>query len=198
MSWPEMRSTPLRVADTIYADPTDDLATLKTGFSLESYMATYVATGTPAGRREDHIPISRHVDEWLDSSLIMTRVLLMGYPPIPRSDGPYLVADGGVVQSIIRTYGASHHPYLIVSTTARGGFSGGPVISQDGRLLGVMTDSFTKNDLPEELGHSGVISVQPLWQLLGASGAFPASNAEFAGEFVPMADPQEYERPERE
>lgn len=50
---------------------------------------------------------------------------------------------------------------------ARGGFSGGPVISEYGHALGVVTESLVMNGLPSELGFMNVLSVEPIYECIG-------------------------------
>jgi S1-C subfamily serine protease len=186
------RDTPVTVNEVIYSDIPDDLALLRTDFSLSSYLEEFHLEGTRDQWKEDHVPLGTHLDDWLDDSLVMTRALVMGYPTISRTDGPYLVSDGALVNAIVDTYNLSRHPYFVISTMARGGFSGGPVISEFGFLIGVVTDAFIKDDLPEELGHAAVMTVEPLWELLAKHEVYPASNAEFVREIrgLPAPEPQ--------
>lgn len=79
-----------------------------------------------------------------------------------------------------------HSPlvHFIVSATARGGFSGGPAILQDGYLLGVVTSSLLRDNLPSELGFQAVLSVEPLRILLGERGMMPRVQEVFTEELL--------------
>jgi len=79
-------------------------------------------------------------------------------------------------------YRGPRHPHFIISPLPRGGFSGGPVITSYGALLGVMTTSLVMVELPAELGYGAAISVEPLWGLLMDNHIYPASNADFIRE----------------
>jgi hypothetical protein len=61
---------------------------------------------------------------------------------------------------------------------ARGGFSGGVVLSEWGVALGVVTSSLLKNGAPEELGYLTVLTVEPILECLGAHGLLPKALAE--------------------
>jgi len=92
---------------------------------------------------------------------------MLGYPPIPLSPGPTLVAAAGHVNAVIDPYVGSRHPLFVVSPTPRGGFSGGPVLARsNGWLLGVTTSTLLRGPLEVELGYSAVLTVEPLWNLL--------------------------------
>lgn len=168
------------VRRVIESEAPDDLALIETDFSLDYYMSDSVTIhGRPDGWKVDHIEIGGHLDDWLGDELTMSRYMVMGYPRLPGSER-VIVADGGYVNAVVDPE-LREHPYFIVSGLPRRGFSGGPVLSEFGFLLGVMTDAFPpEDDLP--VGHSGVISVEPLWSLLLDNQVFPASNGAFARE----------------
>ncbi|MFL5658169.1 MAG: hypothetical protein ACJ8CB_28795, partial [Ktedonobacteraceae bacterium] len=58
------------------------------------------------------------------------------------------------------------HPHFVISSIAREGFFGGPVISEYDFLLGVLTESLTDGDQALENGFASVISIEPLLVLL--------------------------------
>jgi hypothetical protein len=105
----------------------------------------------------------------------------MGYPPIPTADRPTLVAVKGEVNAVVDSYlGPAGQPFFVTSPIPRGGFSGGPVISEYDFLLGVQTDSFISADQIPELGFAAALTVEPLWGLLFDNEVYPASNAVLA------------------
>jgi hypothetical protein len=99
----------------------------------------------------------------------MSRVLLLGYPPIPFSKDPVLVAAEGEVNAVIDKH-ISPHPHFILSAVPRSGFSGGPAISEHGFLLGVLTESLGKGGEATESGFFAAISIEPLLALLHDNG----------------------------
>lgn len=61
--------------------------------------------------------------------LVLSKVLPMGYPPIPFSQQAVLLASEGEVNAVVDKY-SGRHPHFIISCPARGGFSGAPVLSE--------------------------------------------------------------------
>ena len=74
----------------------------------------------------------------------------MGYPPVPFSKEPLLVSTLAEVNAVVDKY-TGGHPHFIVSALARGGFSGGIALTEEGHTLGVITESLGQNGKPEEL-----------------------------------------------
>jgi hypothetical protein len=74
------------------------------------------------------IPLGSHLDDWInDEAFSLAQVLVMGYPPIPFSKSPTLISSRAEVNAIIDKY-TGGHPHFVVSSIARGGFSGGPCL----------------------------------------------------------------------
>ena len=125
-----------------------------------------------------HIPLGDHLDDWInDDAFVLNEVLVLGYPPIPLSARPVLVAARGQLIAVVDLINVSH-VHFIVSVTARGGFSGGVVISEWGFGLGVITASLVKNGAPEELGYLTVLSVEPILHCLADNLMLPKHLAE--------------------
>ncbi len=162
-------SVPQDVAIKRLLYPSDsriDLALLETNFSLDNYMkkVTIIENGKPK-EKVDYIPLGDHLDDWLGDELVLSHVLVFGYPNIPLSIEPVLVAVQGEVNAVIDKY-TSPHPHFIISSTARGGFSGGPVISEYDFLLGIFTESLIEGQQDTENGFASVLSIEPLLVLL--------------------------------
>jgi len=169
-------------------DASVDLAMLRTTFSLDFYMnhTKIMLGGSEWTGKVDHVQIGTHLDDWLDDSLVLSEVVLMGYPPIPLSSRLNLVAVKGEINSIIDPYSGSRHPLFVISPIARGGFSGGPVLHfPSGWLIGVLTTSLVNGNAPPELGYHAALTVEPIWNLLFAHDIFPASNREVADLIIP-------------
>lgn len=158
--------------------PGVDLALLETTFSLDHYMTRTSIVGVPDEWKADHIQIGGHLDDWLGDDLVLTRVLLMGYPAIPMV-GTDLVAVAGEVNAVVDKYSGARHPFFLVSPLPRGGFSGGPVISEYGFLLGILTEALLSAKQVLEVGFAAALTVEPLWNLLRDNGIYPASNSLF-------------------
>jgi hypothetical protein len=159
-----------------HSDERVDLAILKTNLDLNHYLTKTTIYGSLKGFvQTDHIEIGGHLDDWIGDELVLSKVLLMGYPPIPFSSGPVLLASEGEVNAVVDKYNGPH-PHFVISNMGRGGYSGGPVLSEFGFLLGVLTESLVVNNQSEELGYSTAISVEPLLMLLQENGVYPGKN----------------------
>ncbi|MEW8040449.1 MAG: serine protease [Candidatus Thiodiazotropha endolucinida] len=128
-----------------------------------------------------YIPLGGHLDNWLGQyELVLYSTLLMGYPPIPFSDRPVLVASAGEVNALIDKY-TGGHPHFIVSSMARGGFSGGPALvayneqnEETGTAaLGLVTESLASDGQAAELGYTAVLTVEPIYRSLEKNGVLP-------------------------
>lgn len=157
----------------------EDVALLETDFSLKHYMTRTHIHGLADSWKADHIPIGGHLDDWIGDELVMTRVLLMGYPRVPQSGEGLLVAVGGEVNAVLDKLGGPNSPSFVISPLPRGGFSGGPVISEHGFLLGVMSEALVRAAEPTELGFGSALSVEPIWGMLMDNDIYPASNGMF-------------------
>lgn len=141
-------------------------------------VACFVAAPYP----REYIPLGGHLDDYLSQyELVLYRTLVLGYPPIPFSDRPSLVASLGEVNALIGKY-TGGHPHFVISTIARGGFSGGPaLVAYDENnpnggtaALGLVTESLTSNYQPVELGYMAVLTVDPIYACLEHHDLLPA------------------------
>jgi hypothetical protein len=102
---------------------------------------------------------------------ILSPALVMGYPPIPTSTEPFLVAATAEVNAVVEPYtGGGMH--LVLSTMARGGLSGGVALTPgdfygNEGTLGVITRSLVRDDLPEELGYLSVLPIEVIYDCHG-------------------------------
>jgi hypothetical protein len=116
--------------------------------------------------RTPRVPLGFHLDADIeDHSFVLTEAVVLGYPPVPHTNVPRLIAARAEVNAVIDT---RHTPYacFIISALARGGFSGGLVLSEFGHALGVVTESLVNNHAPSELGFMTVLSVEPIFECL--------------------------------
>lgn len=119
------------------------------------------------------IPLGGHLDDWIsDSQFILQETLIMGYPPIPFSKEPLLVAAGAEINAIVDKYNAPH-PHFIISSMPRGGFSGGVCLIEWGFVLGVITESLGSDYKAQELGFMSVVSVEPIFACLSHHNILP-------------------------
>lgn len=129
------------------------------------------------------IPLGSHLDDWFSGpEFVLNDVLVLGYPPIPTSKDPVLNAARGEVNAVVDRY-TGKHPHFVVSTTARGGYSGGPCLSEWDYALGLVTESLVVEGQPTELGYLAVLSVEPLFVCLQHHGIAPKALREVWGDF---------------
>lgn len=133
------------------------------------------------------IPLGGHLDDWMgEHELLLYRTLVLGYPRIAFSDRPVLVASVGEVNvnALIDKY-IGGHPHFIISTMARGGFSGAPVLvaynehNRDGgtAALGLVTEALVSDGQAAELGYLAVLTVEPIYDCLTAHSLLPKAQA---------------------
>jgi S1-C subfamily serine protease len=133
------------------------------------------------GIQAPSIPLGGHLDDWIGTELVLNDVLVLGYPPIPFVGGPMLFAAKAEINAVIDKRSGTH-PEFIVSALARGGFSGGPVITDFGLVLGLVTESLSKNNEPAELGFMSVLSVEAIYSCLVHNKILPKKiNEEWDG-----------------
>lgn len=119
------------------------------------------------------IPLGDHLDDWItDHDFVLNEVLILGFPPIPLSRKNVLVATRAQINAVVDLVNVQH-VHFIASAMARGGFSGGVVLSEWGFALGVVTSSLLKNGAPEEFGYLTVLTIEPILECLGANGLLP-------------------------
>ncbi|MBB1480255.1 trypsin-like peptidase domain-containing protein [Pseudoalteromonas sp. SG41-2] len=94
-----------------------------------------------------------------DSSFLLDDVLTIGYPPIPFTIVPIQVASLGQVNAVVDVW-HSKHPHFIVSSMARGGYSGGPTLCENGKVIGIVTESLVQNDNQTESGFMSVLCAE--------------------------------------
>ena len=88
-----------------------------------------------------------HLDDWLGNEFVLADAVAMGYPPVPFSRHPTLITSKCEINAVVDKY-TGGHPHFILSCMARGGFSGGPAIMEDGTVLGVIVESLLENNQP--------------------------------------------------
>lgn len=119
------------------------------------------------------VPLGDHLDDWItDHDFVLNEVLVLGFPPIPLSQKNVLFASRAQINAVVDLINVDH-VHFIASAMARGGFSGGVVLSEWGFALGIVTSSLLKNGVPEELGYLTVLTVEPILECLAAHGLLP-------------------------
>jgi S1-C subfamily serine protease len=120
------------------------------------------------------LPLGTNWDDVInDDDFVLSKALMLGYPPIPLSDRAQLVAVSAEVNAVVDLRRPHKHVHYVLSATARGGFSGGPVISEWGFVLGMTTMSLGQDLAAEQLGFCTIVGVDPLWDCLTQNGLLP-------------------------
>lgn len=118
------------------------------------------------------IPFLPIMDDQFENKLLLRTVVVMGFPPIPGSRSPVLVCARAEVNATFVTYFDDQRLYVI-SSLARGGFSGGPALTPPHHCLGVITRAMVKEEHPVELGFMAVIPPLPILELLDHNKIMP-------------------------
>lgn len=119
------------------------------------------------------VPLGTHLDDWIGvRDFILRDVVIMGYPPVPLSRTPTLIAAKAEVNATVDQYVAPH-PHFIVSAMARGGFSGGLCMVEHEFALGVVTEALVYDARPAELGFMAVLTVEPIYVCLDENKILP-------------------------
>lgn len=71
---------------------------------------------------------------------LVEKVIIFGYPPIPLTTKPFLIANLGEVSAEVDNY-IDRTDCLILSSITRPGNSGGPVLNEFGKLIGIMSQN---------------------------------------------------------
>ncbi|GGF11866.1 hypothetical protein GCM10011611_16900 [Aliidongia dinghuensis] len=118
------------------------------------------------------ITVSQHTDYSLgENDLVLSDILVIGYPPIPFTTVPNQVVTLGQINAVVRV---RHSPVLhfIASAMARGGFSGGVALDQSGTALALVTESLGQGDMPVETGYMSLLSIEPAVDLAAEKFGF--------------------------
>ncbi|MFQ6329651.1 serine protease [Nocardia sp. CWNU-33] len=119
------------------------------------------------------IALGGHLDDFIGlHDFVLNDAIVLGFPPIPMTRYPVLVAARAEVNAVIDLRDSAH-VHFVLSTMPRGGFSGGPAILSDGSLLGVVTRSLVANSSSEELGYLSVLAVEPVYECLARHRMLP-------------------------
>lgn len=124
------------------------------------------------------VDLGFHYDDWIYRyPWALSDAVILGYPPIPLTTSPYLVAARAEIHTFVQPW---HSPnvHFILSAMPRGGFSGGLALHEEGFALGVITSGLKTDDAAVELGFMAVLSVEPIHALLEETELTPARQKE--------------------
>lgn len=130
------------------------------------------------------IKLGIHFDDWIYRGIWqLSDAIVLGYPPIPLTNAPMLVAARGEINAFVVP---RHAPFahFILSSMPRGGFSGGVAIHEDGDALGVITSSFLDGNLPEQVGFFGVLSIEAIIHCLTINDLYPDLQRQYHKEIL--------------
>lgn len=120
-----------------------------------------------------HLELGGHYDDWIsDEYWMLSKATAFGYPPIPFTKGPVLVAASVEINAVIDTY-LDRYVRFVVSGAPRGGFSGGPVFHEWGFVLGMTIQSLERQGAQSESGFFTVLSIESLRECLETHGLLP-------------------------
>jgi hypothetical protein len=112
----------------------------------------------------------------------LSEAVILGYPPIPFTTRPNLVAVRAEINALVQLRG-SPQLHFILSAMPRGGFSGGLVISEYGFALGVVSQSLISDHSSTELGFFSVMSVEDVFVCLAHHKILPEIQKTGWGDF---------------
>jgi hypothetical protein len=128
------------------------------------------------------VQLGGHLDDFLgESDFTLFEVVIFGHPIIPVTKKPHLVAARAEVNAQIDLRDR-RHVHFVLSAVPRGGFSGGPVITEGGYALGLVTSSLVRDGNVAEFGFFTAISVEPIYECLAQHQMLPAIQAEGWGD----------------
>jgi hypothetical protein len=119
------------------------------------------------------VKLGVHWDDWVYRGLWqVSDAIILGYPPIPMVNEAVLVAARAEINTFVIP---RHAPavHFILSAMPRGGFSGGVAIHENGDALGVITSSFLRDGIPEQLGFFAVLSIEAIVKCLERNQMYP-------------------------
>jgi len=89
---------------------------------------------------------------------VLEDLVVMGYPPVAMTDGPYLLANKGEITARVNRYD-NNAADLLISSLLRGGYSGGPAVNQRGNVVGVMTENLYRQTAEENQDRNAALGI---------------------------------------
>jgi hypothetical protein len=142
---------------------------------------------SPAWQPGAHfVPLGSHLDDWIGSGRFRAqRSPRLGYPPIPFTREPVLIAAASYVNAVVDLeLGSSRTSHFLLSGVPRGGFSGGGRALPLGIRARVVTQSLLNQVGPAELGYFAATSIEAVWECLARSKMMPESKNAGLGRIV--------------
>jgi len=82
----------------------------------------------------------KHIYFAVDYKEIVDDIIILGYPPISKSIKPHLLVHKGEINAFVETRD-THKEMIVFSARTFPGNSGGPILNNMGRVVGVVTES---------------------------------------------------------
>jgi Trypsin-like peptidase domain len=138
-----------------------DLAILLSDLNREVF-GDHAAPDPPRDQQVSFISLPEMWGEWITDAFLLTKGMICGYPRVPFARYPtHVVVSAEINVQFDRYDQAAVH--FIVSSTARGGFSGAPLISEFDFVLGVVTEEISEQP---ESPFMAVIAIEPLYEII--------------------------------
>lgn len=116
------------------------------------------------------IPLSSDHDIYRsEDQTLLSQVLCIGYPPIPLTTHPFQVVVDATINSMVRVRASDYLTYIL-SSTARGGFSGGPIIDENGHAIALVTEGLVWDHNAAETGFMACLSCSAAADLAISAG----------------------------
>jgi Trypsin-like peptidase domain len=127
-----------------------------------------------------YVPLGGHLDDWVgNGDFELSEALVLGYPPIPFTPEPVLIAASCHVNAVVDLrIGERQQLHFLLSAVPRGGFSGGLAFSRWGFALGMITQSLLNREGPLELGYFTTTSIEAVYKCLYDNGVLPTVQSE--------------------
>ena len=95
---------------------------------------------------------------------ILSEIITIGYPYIPRTIAPYQVLHKGEVNSFVQDY--KRNNLFLISAKTSSGNSGSPVLDKNGRVIGMLVEELFEEESWKTQGKPPYFAVIPSSEIL--------------------------------
>ncbi|MEZ5805695.1 MAG: serine protease [Rhizobiaceae bacterium] len=173
----ELQDSPeeIDLPTVIYHDRSSDIALFRSSVFAANDIERYRTQMRPIpSHLYDRVHLGTPMEDVLGDDLLMLQGVVLGYPSIPFSTRPVLVAHEFRISAVIDRYDTGR-PAFVLSGMPRGGFGGAPVIASGGWFLGVITEALYGQTLadPQAAPYFQMITLDPVLEILQQAGTRP-------------------------